>query len=359
MITSNEIATLRLHAHQLAQPQFTQPAAIVGWLGAVQAQDYAGAKWALAQRLQGTNDATIEQAMSDGSILRTHLLRPTWHFVAAADIRWLLALTAPRIHALNAYQYRQCGLDAATLARSHEVLAQALQDGQQRTRDELAAALQQAGIDTAGTVRLACLIMYAELEGVICSGARRGKQFTYALLDERVPPTRSFTHDEALTELVKRYFQSHGPATLQDFTWWSSLTLVDANTGLALVGSALAQTVIDGKRYWHSPHIAVQPVANPTAWLLATYDEYLLSYADRSASLDAQARHMWNGMNQSFTASLVVDGQVVGVWRRRLKSKQVVIETRYLHTLTDHEETAVMEAIARYGQFLDLAVVRA
>lgn len=361
-MTFSEIAQLRLQAHQLVQPQFTQPAELVAWMGAVQAQDYAGAKWALAQRLPGATDATIEQAFGDGTILRTHLLRPTWHFVAAADIRWMLALTAPRVHALNASYYRKYGLDATTQALANAVLMQVLQGGKQCTRDELAAELQQAGLATPSELRLIYLLMHAELSGLICSGARRGKQFTYALLEERVPPTRILDREEALAELVTRYFLSHGPATVADFVWWSGLTMADATVGLELVGSALTQTVINDKRYWHSPEIIARPLDaraldSPTARLLATYDEFLLSYVDRSASLDGQATHIWNGTNQAFTSSIVIDGRVVGVWRRTLKAKRVEIETRYFRELTNSEESAVVAAFQGYGQFLGLSVV--
>lgn len=359
-MTGQAIAQQRFYAHQLLQPHCPQPAAVVAWLGAVQAQDYAGAKWSVAQRLPTATDATIEQAFADGAILRTHVLRPTWHFVAAADIRWLLALTAPRVHALNAPYYRKAGLDAATLKRSNDVLAQALQGGQQRTREELAVALQQAGIATDGELRLTYLVMYAELEGVIASGARRGKQFTYALLGERVPPTRPLTREEALATAVQRYFASHGPATIADFVWWSGLTVADATVGIALAGEQLAQTVMDGKRYYHAPQ--AMTLTNdglntaPNAWLLPTFDEYLLSYADRSAALDPQAAHIWNGSHEPFTSSIVIDGMVVGIWRRTFKGKQVVIEMRSYRPLTGDEEQAVADAMQRFGDFLGTPV---
>jgi len=222
-MTNVAIAQQRLQNHHLSHPQLKRPDAIVAWLGAVQAQEYAGAKWALVQRMPGATDAAIEQAFTDGAILRTHLLRPTWHFVTPADIRWMLALTAPRVHALNAYYYRKCELDKTIFARSHDALVNALQGGKQLMREEVRTVLEQAGIATKGDLRFAYLMMHAELDGIVCSGARRGKQFTYALVEERVPPTRKVDRDEALAELVKRYFTSHGPATVQDFTWWSGL----------------------------------------------------------------------------------------------------------------------------------------
>src|SRR5579884_4270870 len=232
---------------------FDTPEAVVQWLGAVQAQDYGAAKWAVGLRLPGATDDDIEQAMADGAILRTHILRPTWHFVSPADIRWLLALTAPRVHAANAPWYRKLELDDAIVKQSNDALTNALQGGKQLTRDELASALQQAGIATEGEQRVSNIMMRAELDGVICSGARRGKQFTYALLAERAPQARALDRDKALAELTLRYFSSHGPATAQDFVWWSGLTIVDAKAGLAMATSYLQQETINGQTYWFSP----------------------------------------------------------------------------------------------------------
>ena len=224
---------------------------MVQWLGAVQAQDYAAAKWAVGLRLQGATADDIEQAATDGAILRTHVMRPTWHFVSPDDIRWLLALTAPRVHAANAYYYHAQGLDDAIFMRSNAALAKALQGGKHLTRQELVSVLKQVGVVTEN-LGFMLIIMHAELDGIVCSGARRGKQFTYALLDERVPQSRTLEHDEALAEFARRYFTSHGPATLQDFVWWSGLTVADARAALAMVTSQLMHEVVDGQTYWFS-----------------------------------------------------------------------------------------------------------
>jgi Winged helix DNA-binding domain len=202
-----DIAYQRLHNQRISSTTFATPAEVVGWLGAVQSQDYAGAKWAVAQRTHSLTDAALDQAFAEGSILRTHVLRPTWHFVTPADIRWMLALSAPRVHQLNSSMYRKCELDDATFARSNAALANALQGRKQLTRSELATALAHVGIHADG-FRLSYLMMYAELEGLICSGGRRGKQFTYALLEERVPQAQHLDNDQALAELVTRYFCS-------------------------------------------------------------------------------------------------------------------------------------------------------
>jgi hypothetical protein len=205
-----EIARRRLHNQHITRREIETPQALVEWLGAVQAQNFAGAKWALGLRLYGATDNDIEQTFNDGAILRTHVMRPTWHFVSAADIRWLLDLTAPRVRQAMAHYNRVLELDEAVFARTNAVLAETLQGGKQLTRDELADALRQAGIATENGQRVGNIVMRAELDGVICSGARRGKQFTYALLAERAPQATVLARDEALTELTVRYFSSHG-----------------------------------------------------------------------------------------------------------------------------------------------------
>ncbi|MCU0495542.1 MAG: winged helix DNA-binding domain-containing protein, partial [Chloroflexaceae bacterium] len=239
------LAQQRLHNHQLSQPQVQPPEEVVAWLGAVQAQEYAHARWGLGLRLPGATDAAIEQALTDGRILRTHVMRPTWHFVTPADIRWLLALTAPRVHKVNAHMYRKCELDKALFARSNAAIVKALESGQHLTRAELGVALGQVGMQAEGT-RLSLIVMAAELEGLVCSGARRGKQFTYALLDDHAPKTRHLTREEGLAELTRRYFSSHGPATIQDFSWWSGLTQADVKVGLELAKSHLVHETIGG-----------------------------------------------------------------------------------------------------------------
>ena len=231
-----DLVRMRLRNQKLARSEFREPGDVVAWLGAAQAQDYPSAKWAIGMRANGITDADVERAFNEGTVLRTHFLRPTWHFVTPADIRWMLTLSGPRVHAVNASYYRKFGLDSATLARSRATLERALQSGTHLTRSELASALRRAGIAADGP-RLAYLVMHAELDQVICSGARRGKQFTYALLDQRVQGVATVARDEALAELTRRYFSSRGPATLRDYVWWSGLTVRDARAGIEMAGS--------------------------------------------------------------------------------------------------------------------------
>ena len=359
-MTNLDIAHRRLYNQQLAQQRFEKPEDVVGWLGAVQSQDYAGAKWAVGQRVPGAVDEDLEKAFTEGAILRTHLLRPTWHFVLPTDIRWMLTATAPRVNALSAYYYRQHGLDDAVFARTNDLIARALEGGKQLTRPELMSALEQGGIDPGNGIRRSYIVIRAELDAVICSGARRGKQFTYALLDERAPKRRTLERDEAVAELVRRYFTSHGPATVQDLIWWSSLTVAEAKAGIEMVKSELEQEVIEGRTYWSSsstPTVPPTKESSPVAYLLPNYDEYI-SYKDRSAmSDDAHGGRMDPEKNIVFPHMIIMDGRMVGTWKRTLTKSAVVIETSLFRSLAMAEMDALEDAVERYGQFLGLAAV--
>ena len=355
-MTNLDIAHRRLHNQLITQHMFEKPGDVVQWLGAVQAQDYAAAKWALGLRLQDVTDNDIEQAFAGGAILRTHVMRPTWHFVSPADIRWMLALTAPRVHQTLAYYNRKLELDDAVFKCTNALLANALQGGKQLTRDELASALQQAGIATDNLLRFTHIMMHAELDGVICSGARRGKQFTYALLAEWAPQARTLDRDEALAELTMRYFTSHGPATVQDFVWWSGLTGIDAKAGLDMVKPQLVQEVVDGQTYWFSPSTPAVQDLSQAAYLLPNYDEYTVGYTDRGAIFDALHANKLDPRGGLLANTMVLGGQVIGNWKRTLKKNTVVIEANPFVPLSTAETRAFAAAANRYGAFLSMSV---
>src|SRR6266849_969246 len=355
-MTNLDIAHQRLHNQLITQRMFEKPGDVMQWRGAVQSQDYAAAKWALGLRLQGAIDESIEQAFAGGTILRTHVMRPTWHFVAPADIRWMLMLTALRVNALNAYYYRQLELDDAVFLHSNVVLAKALQGGKQLTRAELVTVLKLAGIASDNLLRFTHIMMRAELDGIVCSGARRGKQFTYALLDERAPQARMLDRDEALAELTIRYFTSHGPATVQDFVWWSGLTVIDAKAGLEMVKSQLMHEVVDGQTYWFSPSTPRVQGLSQAAYLLPNYDEYTVGYTDRSAIFDALHTNKLDPRGGLLTNTMVLDGQVIGTWKRTFKKNTVVIEVNPFVPLSATETRAFAVAANRYGAFLTMSV---
>lgn len=357
------IAQQRLLNQRLLASTLRQPAEVVHWLGAAQSQDYAGAKWSLGMRMEPNaatvSDAAVEQAFDAGAILRTHVLRPTWHFVAPADIRWLLALTAPRVHLLNGLYYRRVGLDDDLYACAAAVLAQALAGGVYLTRDELRQALNASHIGADIELRMIYILMRAELEGLICSGPRSGKQFTYALLDERVPPTAPLGREEALTELARRYFTSHGPATAHDLARWASLTLEDVRVGLAANAAHLQSEEVDGQTYWFDPALSAAgapPRQEPTAYLLSIYDEYVIGYKEWSAIASPEDAARLRALANDLTSVVLVDGRIVGTWKRAIDKRRATVTLRPLRLLDPEEMDAVAAAAARMGAFLGLPV---
>ncbi len=306
--------------------------------------------------MQQATDADIEKAFNDGAILRTHVMRPTWHFVAPQDIRSLLALTAPRVHAVNAHMYRKLELDDDLLSRCHAVFTKALRGKKFQTRTELADHLAENRIKAAGQ-RLAYIIMHAELEALICSGPRRGKQFTYTLLEERVPKTKKLRREEALMQWALRYFVSHGPAQLKDFAWWSGLTLQDAQQGLDLTAPQLAHEIIDGNTYWFSPSTKTAKPKAPQALLLSIYDEYTIAYKDRSALGGERYLEKLLAMGNALTSVLILDGKIAGTWKRVIKKGRIEITMNPFRPLRKDEREAIKAAAAGYGEFLEMPSV--
>jgi len=351
-----DIARLRLRNSRLIGTTFSAPEQVVGWLGAVQSQEYTAAKWGLAQRMKRGTDAVIEAAFERGDILRTHVLRPTWHFVTPADIRWLLKLTAPRVRTLLGYYDRKLEIDPKLLQRSAAVLERALV-GANRTREELGSALADAGIEARGQ-RLAHLLAHAELDALICSGPRRGKQFTYALVDERAPAAPRRERDEALADLARRYFQSHGPALVQDFAWWSGLTVGDAKRAIALADPKLDQLSVEDKQYWFVPPLPAAGGARserPIVQLLPAYDEQVASFKDYAPSFDPErVRVPRNADGALMNHILVSNGQVIGGWKRTLGKDEVRIEVKLLAKLTAAERAGLERAAEQYGEFVGL-----
>ena len=350
-MTQTEIACQRLVNQQLSSTGFVSARDIVAHLGAMQAQDYAMAKWAIGTRLPGSTDISIEQAIDNAEIIRTHILRPTWHFVAAADLRWMLALTAPHVRRKMSTYFKQLGLDDEICLKSNKIIAKAL-EGRQLTREEIMSELKKAGIRT-DELRSAHLMFFAELEGIACNGSRRGKQHTYALIDERVPATKPMLKEEALAELARRYFTSHGPATLKDYIWWSGLPAADARAGLEMAKSVLHCEKMDDKEYWFAV-ANTERAASGAVHFLPAFDEFMVAYTDRGASLDPAFGKATITSNGIFKPIIVVNGKVTGLWKRTVKKDRVIVEPLYFNPAVVLDTNVVAAAIKPFGAFLGL-----
>ncbi len=352
---ASEIAHRRLVRQQIAQPTFAKPCEVVRWMGAVQAQDYRGSLWAVGLRMKDTTEAGVEQAIADRTIVRTWPMRGTLHFVVAEDVRWLLKFVAARQIARNALRYQQLELDDATLARIRKLVAGALQGGRLLTRQEMYQVLERGKISTANQRGLHILARLAH-EGLVCLGPRQGKQHTVVLLEEWVPPARPLERDEALCELARRYLASHGPATLQDFTWWSSLPAAEARAGLEMVRAEFTEEVLDGRTYWFSPTLSPSlSLSSPIAYLLPAFDEYTVAYKDRSAVLDPAYAGQVVYTTGILNPTMVVDGRVVGTWKRTLKDAGTIISNPFA-PLTAVQGAALAAAARRYGEFVGVPV---
>ena len=348
-----EVARLRLARQRLVGEGFASPADAVRWLGVVQAQDYAGSLWALGLRVRDATEATIEAAIASRSIVRTWPNRRTIHYVAADDARWVLAITGPRMIAMHAGTLeRHFGIDRALLARARKTVTRALRGGPPMPRGKLYERLEADGIPI-GDARGLHLVVRLAQEGLVCLGPRSGKQATFVLFDEWVPGGRTLDRPDALAALARRFFQSHGPATVRDFAWWSGLAARDARAGLEAVRDSLVEVELEGVRFWMPSDVAATSPASPgTAHLLPPYDEHVVAYADRSAVLDPahreQARH---GI---FSPVVVVDGRIVGMWKRTLRRNQVEIAVAPFGALSASAERSVARSARRYGAFLGL-----
>ena len=350
---SLDIRTVRLQNQHLLQATIKDPVEVLKSFVAIQAQDYYGAKWALGQRTVNCTDAVVEKAFTDGRILRLHVMRPTWHFVTPDDIRWLVRLTAPRVNAVSSYAYRKTELDHNVFRRTNKALIKALQGGRQLTRDELRIAIKRAGVEPGDSVRFGYIMIRSELDGIVCSGGRRGNQFTYALLDERVNTSRVLEDDEALGELTKRYFNSRGPATLQDYVWWSGLTTSQAKRGIEIVGTILRSEIINDKKYWLTAKTKRSVKDSPRrVQLLPSYDEYFIAYKDRSAAMHLSSNQKGRFSRLVFDAPLVIDGQAQGGWKRVIGKDAVIVSIREFSPLNRRDQAAVNSACAEYASFI-------
>lgn len=319
----------------------------------MQAQDFNMANWAVGVRLPGTTQQDIAAAFNAGHILRTHLLRPTWHLVSADDVYWMLGLTAPRLKAAMKTRWKELELDTATCNRCISLIEQALGRGQHLTREALMAMLEEAGISTAGQ-RSAHIMFYAELEQVVCSGISQGKQQTYALLSERVPQKMLMPPEQALGELARRYFTSHGPATLHDFTWWAGLSATDAKKAVEIVKDGFSHVEVEGLVYYFSAALPDANPPKPSAYLLPAFDEFIISYKNRSASLRDENFAKVVSNNGIFWPVIVVKGQVAGVWKRAEKKNIVQVELAYFNKPSQAVVRLVQKAAKRLGLFLGL-----
>jgi hypothetical protein len=346
------ITDQRLIAQQIFMSPCNSPKEIVSWMGAMQGQDFNMCKAAVGLRINGCKESMVDEALDKGEILRTHVLRPTWHLVAREDIHWMLDLSATRIKASAKGMHQQLEITPDVLKKSTKLLEKLLTQKKNATRSDIITILTRAKI-AVNKQRLSYLLLWAELDKLICSGETVDKKLTYSLFNERVPNKRKLIKDEALAALASRYFNSRGPATLPDFTWWSGLTITESRHALELVRPQLSEQKINGQVYWSSSaERSVSPTKN-SLFLLPAFDEYIIAYKDRSAVLPDTNNKNVIGANGLFRPVIIYNGNVTGIWSRTIKGNTVFIKADFFETPTEKIKKLTKSAAQMYSKFLD------
>ena len=351
-MTLADIANLRLLNQQIESSKFKSAKDLVSFMGAMQAQDYAMAKWAVGLRLQNSTEKKIEKAVDNGEIIRTHLMRPTWHFVSADDIHWMLELTAPQMKAAAKSRHKQLSLTEKIFAKSNNIIEKSLRDGNHLTREELMKIIAKEKIPTSAEFSIH-LMFRAETDGIVCSGKIKNNKQTYALLAERAPKKKSVTKDEALALLAKKYFSSHAPATLKDFIWWSGLLVKHATHALEMIKKDFISEKIGDKTYWLNGPFDENTIKKSSVNLLPAFDEFLISYRDRTASLHIDHHKKSISNNGIFWPVIVTNGQVTGTWKRTIKNEKAIIETEFFNPKSKTNIKLIQNAAERFGKFLE------
>ncbi|CAM3643504.1 winged helix DNA-binding domain-containing protein [Flavobacterium chungbukense] len=351
----SEISHHRMVAQKLFKATSSSPQEVVKHFGAMQAQDYAMAKWAIGSRCDST-EKEIEEAINSGKIIRTHILRPTWHFVAADDIYWMLELSAPQVKRLFATMAIQHGFDEKKFDQVNSKIEKLLAGNNHLTREEI---MKELNIEkSAGDLSPVIVMMNAELDGLVCNGRMKGKQITYALLEERVAkPKAKLTKEEALAKLALRYFESHGPATVSDFSWWSGFPVTICKKTVNAIELQLNNITIDNQQYWFKKDLINEGNFRESVHFLPAFDEILIAYKTREASFLAANQSKVFTNNGIFKPIILENGKVIGIWKRTFKKDHAKIETEFFNETEKHKKEILFEGIKSFETYLQTKVV--
>jgi len=351
IMNSTDILTLRLYNQLLAGNEFTRPAEIVSWLGAMQSQTYEMAKWGIGIRLPGVTNKQVEDAVNAGEIIRTHILRPTWHFITPEDVHWMVALSGPRLKSTYIGYYQMRGVEGSVILKAQDTLYSLLEEYGHLTRPEIFDHFTARGINLPDNRDVKYIISLAELDGMICNGVMRGNKSTYALMHERVPNKILLSTEEAIERLTRRYFTSHGPATIDDFLWWSGLTKTEIKAAIELIRHDFICETIDGKQYWMPNNTQSPPAGTHFRHLLPAFDEFVVSYRDRKEIIDEKYYRKVLTINGLFSPTIHYNGYAVGSWKRVNKKTGVVAELSFFPTTPKKVQGMFKQAEKEYNKF--------
>ncbi|MDF9827869.1 hypothetical protein M2447_001974 [Ereboglobus sp. PH5-10] len=347
-----DLLNIRLYNQLLSGHELKQPREVVSRMGAMQSQSLDLAKWAIGTRLESKTVADVEKALNTGKIIRTHILRPTWHFVAADDIHWMRELSNPQIKPIYLSYCRMCGADEAVIARAVPIVEKSLSNGGHLEKQEIGEALKARRIKADATL-LNLIIQRAEMEGILCNGKIQGNKQTYALLNEWVPRKRNQTisREAALERLARRYFTSHGPATLLDFEWWSGLSLTDSRRAVEMIKNDFVCEKASGREFWMRNDIKTPPKGSASALLLPPFDEFVVSYKDRSEMIHDAHYGKVMTRNGLFSPTVMLNGEIVGSWKKTSRKGAVRIELSFFEKTSKRKQQLFEPEIRRLEKF--------
>ncbi|MDH6356706.1 winged helix DNA-binding domain-containing protein [Parabacteroides sp. PF5-9] len=348
-MTTADLLNIRLYNQGLVCAGFEKPEEVVAYMGAMQSQAYEMAKWGIGVRLPGTTNALVEEAFNQGRIIRTHILRPTWHFVVAEDFHWMMELSSPRLRPVFLNYGKMRGMDEEAIMKASRLVVPILEKYGHLTRLEIGEHLKTKGVDI-DRHDMSHIMSRAELDGIVCNGAVKGNKQTYALLAERVPKGNRLTKEEALEKLARKFFTSHGPATLQDYVWWSGLLTSDARKSVECIKDDFICEEINGKSYWMKNDIQ-EPKAETSALLLPAFDEYVVSYKDRSEILSEPHYRKIITRTGVFSPTITYNGEIIGNWKRVVKRKSITAELAFFESVNKQVERLFQQAVKLYEQF--------
>jgi len=355
-MTHSEISHYRLVAQKLYKTHSCSPQEVVKHSGAMQAQDYGMAKWAIGSRCD-SSEKEIEEAINSGKIIRTHILRPTWHFVSPDDIYWMLELSAPQVKRFTASAARKFDYDEKKLNHTNNSIEKLLAGNNHLTRNEI---MQELGIKKTSNEDFlsSAIMMNAELDGLVCNGKMKGKQITYALLEERVSkPNFKLTKEEALAKLAQRYFESHGPATISDFSWWSGFPVTICKKAINAIELQLSTITIENQHYWFKKDNIQQDNFRESILFLPAFDEILIAYKTREASFNTEHQSKVFTNNGIFKPIILENGKVIGIWKRTVKKDHVKIETEFFKGIDASKKEIIFSGIKSFETYLETKIV--
>lgn len=348
---------IRLLNHRLVQSNLSAAQEVVAWMGAMQAQDLPMSLWGTGLRAQQSQQEVIA-AIDQGKIIRTHVMRPTWHLVHAQDVHWMLNLSAESIKKALKSRHKQLGIDQNLLKDVYKLFSNQFKNNSHLTRDTLLELLIKSGIRLEDN-RGAHLLMLAELDQILCSGAVIKNETSYACYDQRITLKCNYSREEAIYHLSRRYFQSHGPATVDDFCWWSGLNKSEAKSGILSLGQEIHSERKSEKWYYQIPKVITASSTLNMVQLLPAYDEYIISYTERGEILPAKVQSTTISTNGVFRPVILVNGRAAGLWKRTIKKQSVEIELSWFAKPSREIKKLVQQEVNRFGEFLGIPVVTA